>query len=140
MRGPSASTYLSSVPLFAGCSKKELAAIARATDQIDVSDGATLTRQDESSCEAFVIMSGKAVVRRNGRKVGELGPGDAVGELGLFDRGPRTATVVAEGPVRALVIGPREFSALLSEVPSISRKLMETMSSTIRTLDSKAYG
>jgi CRP/FNR family transcriptional regulator, cyclic AMP receptor protein len=128
------------VALFAGCSKKELAAIARASDRLDVEDGTALTRQGESSREAFVIVDGKAVVRRNDRQVGVLGPGDAVGELGLLDRGPRTATVVADGPVRALVIGPREFAALLDEVPSISRKLMQTMSGRIRELDAKNYG
>jgi CRP/FNR family transcriptional regulator, cyclic AMP receptor protein len=140
VRTQSASSHLASVPLFAGCSKKELAAILKATDEIELADGAALTHQDEQAREAFVLVSGKAVVHRNGRKVAELGPGDSVGELGLLDRGVRTATVVADGPVRVLVIGPREFAALLDEVPSIARKLMQSMSSTIRELDKTSFG
>lgn len=128
------------MPLFAGCSKKELAAIGRASDRLDLDDGATLTRQGESSREAFVILDGKAVVKRNERKVGVLGPGDAIGELGLLDRGPRTATVIADGALQVLVIGPREFAALLDQVPSIGRKMMQALSGRIRELDSKAYG
>lgn len=135
-----ATDHLSSVPLFAECSKKELAAIGRASYRIDLDDGATLTKEGESSREAFVIIDGKAVVKRNDRKVGVLGPGDAVGELGLLDRGPRTATVVADGPMRVLVIGTREFAALLDQVPSITRKMMQAMSGRIRELDAKAYG
>ncbi len=99
--------HLAQVPLFAACSKKELAHIAKASDEITVPDGHVLTRQDETSREAFVIMSGTAVVKRNGRKVAELGKGAIIGELGLLDRGPRTATVEAQGPVDVLVIGPR---------------------------------
>ena len=140
MRKKSATDHLSSVPLFAGCSKKELAAIARATDRVDLADGAALTTEGETSREAFVIVEGSAIVKRNGRKVAELGPGAFLGELGLLDKGPRTATVVAQGPVEALVLGPREFAGLLDEVPSISHKLLKAMAARIRELDTKAFG
>lgn len=140
MTKKTAADHLSNVPMFSGCSKKELAAIARSSDRIDVADGHALTTQDESSREAFVILSGKAVVKRNGRKVAELGPGDSVGELGLLDHGVRTATVVADGPVEVLVIGPREFSALLHDVPSLSKKLLRHLAETVRELDTKSYG
>ena len=139
-RNSNASDHLSSVPLFAECSKTELAAINRAGDRLDLADGSILTRMGESSREAFVILDGKAVVERNDRKVGVLGPGDAIGELGLLDRGPRTATVIADGPLQVLVIGPREFAGLLDQVPSIGRKMMLALSGRIRELDSKAYG
>jgi CRP/FNR family transcriptional regulator, cyclic AMP receptor protein len=132
--------HLSNVPMFAGCSKKELAAIAKASDRLSLAGGSTLTRQDESAREAFVILSGKATVKRNGRKVAELGPGDAVGELGLLDRGPRTATVTVDEPSEVLVIGPREFSALLTDVPTLSKKLMVTLAAKVRELDSKSFG
>ena len=63
-----------------------------------------------------------------------------IGELGLLDRGPRTATVVAQGPVEVLVIGPREFSALLDDVPSITHKLLKSLASMVRELDKAAFG
>ena len=139
----SATDHLAEVPLFSACSKKELAKIARAGDQMRFDDGKVLTTQDEISREAFVVMEGKVSVRRNNRKIAELGPGSVVGELGLLDRGPRTATVVADGPIEVLVLGPREFAALLDEVPTISHKLMKALaawcaSSTPRTTASPA--
>ena len=103
MARTNASAHLANVPLFSACSKKELAHIAKATDDVSLPDGHALTTQDETSREAFVITGGKAVVDRNNRKVAELGPGSMIGELGLLDRGPRTATVVADGPVEVLV-------------------------------------
>lgn len=132
--------HLARVPLFAACSKKELNTIARATDEVSLPDGHVLTSQDESSREAFVVVDGKVTVKRNNRKVAELGPGSIIGELGLLDRGPRTATVVADGPVDVLVIAPREFAALLDDVPSITHKLLKTLAARIRELDAKTYG
>lgn len=132
--------HLSQIPMFAACSKKELAAIARTTTEVHLEDGHVLTTQDEPSREAFVIASGNVVVRRNNRKVAELGPGQMIGEMGLLDRGPRTATVVADGPVDALVLTPQEFSSLLAEVPSIGTKLLKSLATRVRDLDAKVYG
>ncbi len=140
MARTNASAHLANVPLFAACSKKELAHIAKVTDVVSLPDGHALTTQDETSREAFVITGGKAVVRRNNRKVAELGAGSVIGELGLLDRGPRTATVVADGPIEVLVIGPREFSALLDEVPSINHKLLKSLAGMVRELDKAAFG
>ena len=132
--------HLSRVPLFSACSKKELNTIAKATDELTVPDGHVLVSQDESSREAFVVVDGKVVVKRNNRKVAELGPGSMIGELGLLDRGPRTATAVAEGPVDVLVIAPREFAALLDDVPSITHKLLKSLAAKVRELDARTYG
>ena len=140
MARPNVTEHLSRIPLFAACSKKELATIARATDEVSLPDGHVLTTQDESSREAFVIVEGKVVVKRNNRKVAELGPGSMIGEYGLLDRGPRTATAVADGPVDVLVIAPREFSALLDDVPSITHKLLQSLAAKVRELDAKTYG
>ena len=131
---------LAQVPLFSACSKKELQRIAKATDEISLPAGHTLMHQGELGREAFVIVDGTAVVRRNGRKVAELGPGSAVGELSLLDRGERTATVEALTDLEVLVLGPREFGAVIDSTPSISGKLLATMAATIRDLDSKVFG
>ena len=132
--------HLASVPLFNACSKKELGMIARAGTEMSFPDGTVLMKQDDSSREAFILTEGTVVVKRNGRKVAELGPGAFLGELGLLDRGSRTATVEALGPVEALVLGPREFSGLIDEVPSISHKLLRALAARIRELDTKAFG
>lgn len=140
MARTSITDHLAQVPLFSACSKKELATIAKATDEVSLPDGHTLTSQDETSREAFVIVNGKVIVKRNGRKVAELGPGSMIGELGLLDRGPRTATAVADGPIDVLVIGPREFSALLDDVPTINHKLLKSLAAMVRELDKQTYG
>lgn len=132
--------YLAAVPLFAACSRKDLQRIAKASDEISMDDGRVLVRQGENAREAFVIIEGEAKVERNGKKIATVGRGACIGELSLLDRGPRTATVTATTPLKVLVLGPREFSGVLEEVPGLSRKLMAALASQVRELDKKAFG
>jgi len=131
---------LSKVPLFSSMSRRDLQKIAKASDEVDVPDGKVLVEQGSRGREAFVILEGTATVKRNGRKVATFGPGDHFGELALLDGGSRTATVVADTPLTVLVIGQRELSGVLDEVPSLAHKMLASMAATIRELDQKAYG
>ena len=132
--------HLASVPLFAACSRKDLQRIARASDEVQIPAGRTLMKQDDVGRECFVLVDGKVRVERNGRKVASLGPGAYFGELSLLDKGPRTATVTAESPITVLVLGPREFSAVLDEVPQLAHKLLTALAQQVRELDKKAFG
>jgi CRP-like cAMP-binding protein len=115
---------LKGVPLFAHCSKTELKRIARIADEIDLRNGQVLTREGESGREFLVLIEGTADVRRRGRKVNEMGPGDFFGEIALVSDRPRTATVTATSPVRALVVTDRAFRTLMREMPSIQEKVL----------------
>jgi CRP-like cAMP-binding protein len=132
--------HLASVSLFSACSKKELQAVARATDEVVLPVGRTLCEQGSIGREAFIIIDGTAEARRNGKKVAAFGPGTCVGELALLDHGPRTATVTATTQITALVIGVREFAAIIDEVPSIAHKLLRALAARIRDLDTKIFG
>ena len=132
--------HLASVPLFSACSKKELQAVSRATDEISLPAGKTLCEQGAIGREAFVIVSGSAEVRRNKRKVATIGAGSCVGELALLDHKPRTATVIAATDLTVLVIGAREFAGIVDEIPSIAHKLMKSLAIKVRELDAQAYG
>ena len=128
------------IPLFAGCTKKELERLARAGDEVDMEAGSLLADQGQTGREAFVILAGSVSVRRNGRKVATLGPGAIVGELSLLDHGPRTATVTCDTDCRVFVISQRHFLAMLDDVPTIGHKLMASLATRIRELDRQYYG
>lgn len=132
--------HLSSVPLFSGCTTKELRDIAKATVELTLDEGKEFVTQGDVGREAFIIVEGSADVSRGGQKIATLGPGDCVGELALLDHGPRTATVVANTPMTVLVLGPREFSGLLDEVPTLNHKILAALASRVRELDSQNFG
>lgn len=132
--------HLSNVPLFSSCSTRDLQKIARAGDEVVMPAGSLIVDQGQTGREAFVILTGTALVKRNGKKVTSLGPGSVVGELSLLDHGPRTATVVAETDVSLLVIGQRQFLGVIDEVPALGHKLLSTLAGRIRELDRQYYG
>jgi CRP-like cAMP-binding protein len=127
--------HLAEVPLFSACTRKDLQLIARASDEVNVKDGRVLVEQGKPGHEFFLILEGTAVVRRNNRKVADLGPGQYFGELSLLDRGPRTATVVATSDMRVLVLGQREFLGVLDEVPGLAYKILRLMAHRLREAD-----
>jgi CRP/FNR family cyclic AMP-dependent transcriptional regulator len=129
--------HLADTWLFSTCSQKELSRIARACDEIEVKAGKELIREGELGRELFLIREGEAQVKRNGRKVATLGSGGYFGELSLLSRLPRNSTIVATTDMKLLVLGSREFGALLDEVPSISHKLLEAMAKRLSESDSK---
>lgn len=132
--------HLRRVALFSGLSKKELERVAAAGSEIDVTAGKVIMEQGHSGADAFVVLKGTFVVRRNGRKLAELNAGDIFGELALLDDGPRSATVqcISEGSV--LAIGRGEFRAVLDDIPTLSHKLLAAMAGRIRNLDRTVLG
>lgn len=123
---------LGRVPLFSACSKRELARIASLADQIDVPEGRVLTRQGDPGRECFVIADGYARATIRGSKSVRLGPGSFFGEMSLLDQGPRSATVTADTDMHLLVLGSRDFSALVTQVPSVARRIMKGLAERLR--------
>jgi CRP-like cAMP-binding protein len=130
--------YLSRVKMFASLNKKELALVAKASDVVSVPAGTDIVQEGEIGHEFYLIASGSAAVRRNGRRVAGLAPGDYFGEMALLDKGPRTATVTTEEPSELIVLGQREFMAVLDQVPNLAHKLLVSMAGRLRAADSKA--
>ena len=131
---------LSAVPLFAGCSKRELAQVAKAGTELTKEAGSVVVDQGQMGREAFVILDGTVEVSRGDRKIASLGKGDVVGELSLLDHGPRTASVVCETDCLLFVLDQRHLREVLEKHPSIALKLLGTLAERIRELDRKYYG
>ena len=110
---------LKSVPFFASMKKKELEALSRQTDELDVAAGKELTRQGDFGQEFFVIESGTAEVKRNGEHIADLGPGDFFGEMALLGEERRTATVTASSPMQVIVMTRADFRALDKSMPEV---------------------
>ena len=118
-------------PLFANCSKRELEEIAHLADEIDLNQGKEMTRQGSPGREFFVLLEGEADVAKDGRVINQLSAGDFFGEIALVSDSPRTATVTATTPVRALVITDRDFRHLLKDQPEIQTKVLAALAARL---------
>ncbi len=132
--------YLAQVPLFSSCSTRDLGKIAKAADRINMVAGTTIITQGTAGKQAFVLLSGSATVKRNGKKIATVQAGAIVGELSLLDRGSRTATVVCDTDCELLVVDARHLFAVIDEVPAMAHKLLATLATRIRDLDRAHYG
>ena len=126
---------LSTVPLFARCTKKELAALSRLTTRMTLPAGDVVTRQGRVGREFVVIVDGTATVAIDGQTVATLGAGDFLGEIALLDGGPRTATVTADTDLVAEVMSHQEFASLLVEVPYVTRSILKGVAARLRAAD-----
>jgi len=118
---------LKAIPLFAGCSQRELEAIAAVADEVMLPAGRTLMRQGDAGSELVVIEQGDVDIDIDGERIATRTAGDFVGELAIVTHRPRTATVTTATEVRALVLTARDFERLLRDVPSIAVKVLKAV-------------
>jgi CRP-like cAMP-binding protein len=115
---------LKRVPLFSGCSTRELEEIAKIADELDFREGKVLTKEGAAGREFFVIVEGTAEATQGRKKLRTMSDGDFFGEISLITRLPRTATVTTISPLRALVVTDRSFRRLLEDDQAIRRKVL----------------
>ena len=118
---------IKNVPLFSRLSKNALQEVASIADEIDFPAGKVLTQQGARGREFLVILEGAAEVEQNGERVNTLGNGDFFGEIALITKLPRTATVTATAPLRALVITDRDFLTLLRRSPEVGEGVVAAL-------------
>jgi CRP-like cAMP-binding protein len=119
------------LPMFAGISARELRAVSKVVDEIDVPAGYTLTREGDAGHELVFIVDGSAEVSRDGRRINRVTDGDIVGEIAVLTKGERTATVTTTRPTRAFVVTARDFWTLLERIPSLRFKVLETFAAHV---------
>lgn len=102
-------------------------------------DQEVICRQGEPGDCMYVIQAGRAVVLHEeaGAEVvvGELTVGDVIGEMAIFERQPRSATVRAVGKTRVLTLNKRAFLRQAHEDPSLAFRILQRMSLRIRSLN-----
>lgn len=112
----------------------ELGVLGKEYDDLEV-----ICRQGEPGDCMYVIQAGQAAVlhEEGGTEavLGELTAGDVFGEMAIFDRQPRSATVRAKGKARVLTLDKRAFLRRVHEDPSLAFRILQRMSLRIRSLN-----
>lgn len=124
------------IPLFAGLSPADLQNVAAIAEERFYADGDVIAGEGELGDELHLVISGTvAVVRGHGgdAPVARRSMGEVVGEMSLFTRAPRIASLVAEGDVRTLRIGHREFETMIRERPDVSLAVMRVLAERLGT-------
>jgi CRP/FNR family cyclic AMP-dependent transcriptional regulator len=124
---------LRGTPLFAELPRRHVRAIARVTGTPAYEDGATIVAEGSTGSSLFVVLDGGAKVVRRGRTIARLGPGEFFGEISLLDPGPRTASVVADGPTRCLDLAGKDFREMLQGEPKLAVQIAAVLARRLRS-------
>jgi CRP-like cAMP-binding protein len=111
------------IPLFSQLSAEQRAQLGRWFDEDEAPAGKHLLYEGSSGYDFFVLEEGRASVSRDGRTVAQLGPGDVFGEMVFFDDSRRSADVIADTPVRLLVMFGTRFRELQTDMPAVAESL-----------------
>jgi len=93
---------LKQIPIFSHLSEDEAKRLAAFATETSVADGQILMKQGDYSTELIAIEEGTADVIQDGEKIASLKDGDLIGEMGLIQREPRNADVIATSPMRVM--------------------------------------
>jgi HEAT repeat protein len=120
---------LRTIPLFAELSPRDLQRVAQIAEERTYAAGDVIAGEGEVGDELHLIVDGMVTVVRGtaGEAVARRGGGDVVGEMSIITSSPRMASLVAEGDVRTLRIGHREFESMIRERPDVSIAVMRVL-------------
>jgi cAMP-dependent protein kinase regulator len=106
---------LTAIPIFSHLSPDEARRLATYATETSVAEGQILMKQGDYSVELIAIEEGTADVIRDGEKIASLKEGDLIGEMGLLERKPRSADVIATSPMRVLKLTHWEIRRMSDE-------------------------
>ena len=114
---------LDHIDRFSDLSDKEVAKIASAGTYVTVPADWALMGEGTASDKAYLLISGEVSVRKDGKEVATLGPGDIFGEMGIINHKLRTATVVSLSRLEALHFTKEQVEDLEQTIPAFRAAL-----------------
>jgi CRP-like cAMP-binding protein len=127
---------LATLPLFAGLGRRQLKKVAGIGKLKRFHGMSTIVHAGEPGQSLYVVLDGEVFVRRRGLSDLVLSMGSFFGEIALLDGGPRSATVVANGPVTCLTISQAQFLKLLRAEPAIAVAIVRELAARLRAIQS----
>jgi CRP/FNR family transcriptional regulator, cyclic AMP receptor protein len=130
---------LATVPLFSGLTSHDLQNLTAGARERTYASGETLMAQGAPSAALFVLTEGKVRVFQKTdageRELRVMGPGEVVGEYSVLTDLPRTASVIAMEPTKAILIPSWDFRAALNKNPEIGLKLLSKMAERLLRME-----
>jgi CRP/FNR family cyclic AMP-dependent transcriptional regulator len=129
--------YISQVPLFEGLDEEQQRSLRAKMGQTTLRRGEILFEEGEQGNRLYIITEGKVKLGHtslDGREnlLAVLGPGEIIGELTLFDPGPRSTTATAVSPVTLLHLDHSDLSVILDTNPTMAKHMLRALARRLR--------
>ena len=116
---------LTAIPIFSELSEDEAKRLAAFATETSAAEGQILMKEGDYSVELIAIEEGTADVIQGGDKIASLGPGDLIGEMGLLERRPRNADVIASSPMRLIKLTHWEIRRMSEDTVNRIKRTIE---------------
>jgi CRP/FNR family transcriptional regulator, cyclic AMP receptor protein len=97
--------------------------------------GRRIFNQGDAGKTMYVVHEGEVDLLVNGQLVEKVGPGGVLGEMGLIDASPRSATAVARTDCTLIPVNQARFTLLVQHTPDFALQLMRVMAARLRVMD-----
>jgi CRP-like cAMP-binding protein len=114
---------------------KEVARISGAGRRVKLPAGWSPIWEDTPADKAYIILDGTVSVRRDGKEIAQIGPGDIVGEAAIVGHKLRNASVVALTPLETIHLTDEALRELDQDMPSFHQALQEVAQSRMPDAD-----
>jgi HEAT repeat protein len=127
--------FLRNVSLFSDLAPVDLERVAELVDEQGFADGEVIASEGELGEELYIVVDGtiRVVQDRSGteHELARRSAGEVVGEMSLITHAPRVASLLADGAVRTIRLGHREFESMLRERPGIALAVMRVLANRL---------
>jgi CRP-like cAMP-binding protein len=129
--------FMKGTEIFASLPDAQLATLAKLASERLVEDGTVISSEGDSAREVYVIREGEVSIRRRrDGAVEELrvcGKGACIGDVAALGTVTRSASIVARGPARLIVLEEEQLERLLEAQPEVSRALLMLLAKRMAT-------
>ncbi len=128
--------FLKSINLFEKLPGAELAHVAQISEEVSFRKGEVLMSEGEMGDALYLIVDGEVEVslKKNNKVLALLGKGEPIGEMGILDSAPRSASVVALRDVETLKIEQEAFDELMTDRLEIAQGVIRVLIKRLRNL------
>ena len=127
-----AASLLGSVPFFSGLDQKKRNSIASQGKELTYKGGDIIVEDGSMGVGFYLVLEGKAEVRKKGKVLATLGKGQFFGEMSLIDEQPRSADVVAVAPTRCWALTSWAFAPIMKSNPDVALMMLKEMVKRLR--------
>jgi CRP-like cAMP-binding protein len=129
--------FMKGTELFASLPDSQLATLAKITSERLVEEGAVISSEGDPAREVYVIREGEVSIlqSRDGaeEELRVCGKGTCIGEVAVLGKVTRSASIVARGPTRLIVLEEEQLERLLEAQPEMSRALLTLLAKRMAT-------
>ena len=130
-------SIIARIPLFERMSPEEREELRGMMSQTTLRRGEVLFNEGDSGDRLYILLTGKVKLGHtsvDGREnlLAVLGPGEVVGELTLFDQGPRSTTATAVAPSELLALEHNQLMGFIDPHPTLAKDMLRALAVRLR--------